>query len=184
MPKPSPGRRPYPTGQAVRSRYGLVDGRLCHRSGPRAGKPAGRWSNSGKSAHQGRLLRLACEGSDGKVTEWPALLLAWIYHHGEAPVGRVCAVNGDQTIHARENLRVDHSRPTMTPRKGKPVGQYVAEVVSERTGRVCWEARTYQQGQLVYLGRHESKEEALAAIAEYQATGAKPLKRKSLSVLT
>jgi hypothetical protein len=96
---------------------------------------------------------------------YTAQRLAWLYVHGEWPVGVIDHINRDKLDNRLCNLRsINHSRNAHNrPAKTEHRGVYYKPIRKGRPNLKPWEADASVDGLRVWLGRFATKEEAILA---------------------
>lgn len=101
---------------------------------------------------------------DGK--SYPAHVLAWLYMKGEWPDMDIDHKDGDKTNNAFGNLRLATKPQNGWNRKISSKNTSGVKGVSYRAGKKPWIARLDANGEVVWVGSFETKEQAEAAIVE------------------
>jgi hypothetical protein len=102
--------------------------------------------------------------------------LAWLYMHGEWPVGDLDHINGDPADNRIANLRIatqSQNNANRRARRGRNKGVYMEKKTGKYKANICVNRKQ------IYLGRFESAEAAKAAydkaaaqyFGEYARTG-------------
>ncbi len=90
--------------------------------------------------------------------------LAWLYVHGQWPMGMIDHINGDPIDNRLRNLRDVERFENAANRPFLPNRQGHVGISLDRGGR--WVARVSYNGARFYLGTFKTKEEAIAAYRE------------------